>query len=122
MFDGFKGQTTDSISQLLHDNHIVFVLIPANCMDKLQPLDLSINKPLKDELKRSFQSWYAEQVRKQLEEVPVSRVAVDVGLTVVKTPSANWIISAWRSIQQRPQLAINGFREAGLLDANEKYR
>lgn len=48
LFDGFKGQTTNSISQLFHDNHISFVLIPANCTDKLQPLDLSINKPLKD--------------------------------------------------------------------------
>ena len=48
----------------------------------------------------------AEEVRKQLEEVSVSRVNIDVGLTVIKNPSANWIISAWQSIQHRPQLAL----------------
>ena len=97
-------------------------MIPANCTDKLQPLDIAINKPLKDELKRSFQSWYADEVRKQHEEVSISRVTIDVGLTVVKNPSANWIISAWQSIQHRPQLAINGFKEVGLLDAIEEHR
>ena len=56
LFDGFKGQTTDGICQILNNNHISFVLIPANCTDKLQPLDIAINKPLKDELKWSFQS------------------------------------------------------------------
>ena len=54
LFDGFKGQTTDGICQILSDNHISFVLIPANCIDKLQPLDIAINKPLKDGFKAEF--------------------------------------------------------------------
>ena len=120
-FDGFKGQTTDGICQILSDNHISFVMIPVNCTDKLQPLDIAINR-LKNELKRSFQSWYADKVRKQLEEVSISRVTIDVGLTVVKNPSANWNISAWQSIQHRPQLAINGFKEAGVFDAIKEHR
>ena len=62
LFDGFKGQTTDGICQILSNNYISFVLIPVNCTDKLQPLDIAINKPLKDELKQNFQSWYAEEV------------------------------------------------------------
>ena len=121
LFDGFKGQTTDGICHVLSDNHISFVLIPANCTDKFQPLDIAINKPLKDELKWSFQSWYAEEVRKQLEEVSISRVNIDVGLTVIKNLNANWIISAWQSIQHRPQLTIYGFKEAGILDAIERH-
>ena len=40
---------------------------------------------------------------------------------MVKNSSANWIISAWQSIQHRPQLAINGFKEAGVLDAIEEH-
>ena len=38
------------------------VLVPSNCTDLLQPLDLSVNKPLKDHLRSCFQSWYSEQV------------------------------------------------------------
>ena len=40
--------------------------MPANCTDKLQPLDLSVNKHFKDEMKKRFQEWYEEEVQKQL--------------------------------------------------------
>ena len=46
IFDVFKGQTTDAVFQLLDANHIYVVSIPPNCTDKLQPMDLSINKTL----------------------------------------------------------------------------
>lgn len=57
LFDVFKGQTTPNIKKLLEDNHVSMVLVPPNCTDKLQPLDISINKPMKDALKDQFQSW-----------------------------------------------------------------
>ena len=43
--------------------------VPANFTDRLQPMDLSINKPAKHFLKEKFQLWYAEQVVKQEEEM-----------------------------------------------------
>ena len=42
--------------------HIVTVRIPANCTSKLQPLNLTLNKPVKDHLRTHFQKWYAKQV------------------------------------------------------------
>ena len=48
LFDVFKGQCIESVFKLLEDNDILCVIVPANCTDKLQPLDLSINKPAKD--------------------------------------------------------------------------
>ena len=51
----------------------------ANCTDKLQPLDVSLNKPVKDEMKKRFQTWYAEQVQKQLQEgVAINQVKVEM--------------------------------------------
>ena len=47
IFDQFKGQVTASIFCLLEENNISFVLVPANCTDQLQPLDISVNKPAK---------------------------------------------------------------------------
>ena len=93
VFDGFRGQTTNDIHTLLKDHSIIAMQLPPNCTDKLQPLDISINKPIKDHMKAKFQQWYANEVRKQLEIIPVNRVKVDVSLAVVKSPSANWIIS-----------------------------
>ena len=49
LFDNFNGQCTEEILTLLLDNNnINAIIIPANCTDKLQPLDLTVNKPVKD--------------------------------------------------------------------------
>ena len=39
LFDYFNGQYTDRILQLLEEPYISSVIIPANCTDRLQPLD-----------------------------------------------------------------------------------
>ena len=78
IFDGFKGQTTNDICALLNGHNIIPMQLPRNCTDKLQPLDISINKPMKDHSKAKFQQWYANEVSKQLETIPVNQVKVDV--------------------------------------------
>ena len=117
IFDNFRGQTTDAILSRLRSHDIVPIQLPANCTDRLQPLDVSVNKPVKDHLKTKFQHWYGEEVKKQLDTVALDQVKVDVGLQVIKNPNANWIISAWQALERRPEVAINGFIKAGILDA-----
>jgi hypothetical protein len=42
-------------------------MVPASCTDKLQPLDQTINKKYKEELKKEFQMWgFADIVAKKL--------------------------------------------------------
>ena len=48
IFDVFKGQCTERVFRMLEDNNILYVIVPSNCTDILQPLDLSINKSAKD--------------------------------------------------------------------------
>ena len=57
IFDNFNGQCTENILKLIDDNHINVIIIPANCTDRLQLMDLSVNKALKDYLKSQFQKW-----------------------------------------------------------------
>ena len=54
IFDNFHGQTTVDILSHLKSHNIVPLQLPANCTDKLQPLDISVNKPMKDYLKTDF--------------------------------------------------------------------
>ena len=49
IFDEFNGRTTDAIFNLLMANNVYYV---PNCTDKLQPPDVSVNKPAKDFLSR----------------------------------------------------------------------
>ena len=115
IFDCFKGQTTPKVKALLGKHHIRAVIVPANCTDKLQPLDISINKPFKDEIKKRFQLWYASEIRELLKESKSAKV--DVSAAAIKHRSATWIISTWRELEGRSSIAVNGFRKAGILDA-----
>ena len=54
IFDGFRGQNTPDFLSILEKNNIGCVRIPPNCTDKLQLLDISVNKSMKSELKTSF--------------------------------------------------------------------
>ena len=56
IFDHFSGQVMDTILKLLEENHLRYVMIPANCTDRLQPLDVSVNKAAKEFLRRQLQS------------------------------------------------------------------
>ena len=66
IMDNFKGQATPSVLSLLDNNNIRVCLLPANTTDRLQPLNISVNKPAKHFLREKFQDWYANQVLQQL--------------------------------------------------------
>ena len=64
IFDTFKGHTGSEMEYLLLENNIISAIVPNNCTNVLQPLDLSVNKSLKDHLRSKFQLWHSEQVSK----------------------------------------------------------
>lgn len=118
IFDCFKGHTTQLVLDHLKSNNIRVVKVPANCTDKLQPMDVPINKPMKDEMRKRFQGWYAESVRKQLEEgTPLEEVKIDLALSAIKQESTRWMIQSWEALAQRPEVAVHGFEKAGILPA-----
>ena len=65
--DKFKGQCTPDVIALLETHNIDIIFVPPNCTDRLQPMDLSINKSAKDFLKQQFQLWYSNEVYLQKE-------------------------------------------------------
>ena len=52
IMDNFRGQIVPSVTDLLEANNIHTCLLPPNTTDKLQPMDLSVNKPAKDFLEK----------------------------------------------------------------------
>lgn len=116
IFDCFKGQCVQSILSLLNENNIFYVIVPPNCTDRLQPMDLSINKPAKDFLKGKFQDWYAGIILQQLENPQAENVHHPVD---VNYETSMWAIEMYNYFTSRPQIVINGFREAGIVDVLE---
>lgn len=116
IFDQFKGQLTRTFQDFLDVNNIVIIEVPPNCTDRLQPLDLSVNKPIKDSLRTKFQAWYAGNIAQQLKAKSGIKPA-DLRLSVMKPLGAKWLIEAVEEMKQRKDVIINGYRNAGILDA-----
>ena len=73
--------------------------------------------PMKDHpIESKFQAWYANEVTKQLKTTLVESIKVKVNLAVVKSLVPTELLqfgTSWK----KPQIAINGFYKAGILDA-----
>ena len=90
IFDCFRGQITSDFLEILDKHCLVYATVPPNCTDRLQPMDLSVNKSAKDFLKAEFQQWYANEVLTKLNgtggDVDEDNAAcVDLSLTKLKT-------------------------------------
>ena len=69
----------------------------SNCTSHLQPMDLSINKSLKDSLRHSFQEWYA---RLQLaNNNGGNHEPVDFQISILKPLSAGCFMDAFSHVE-----------------------
>ena len=106
----------------MDSNNISYVLIPATFTDRLQPMDLGVNKPAKNFLRNCFQSWYATEIEKQMKQgdhattTPKPPAPVDMRLSVVKPIHAHWLIQLYNHMKSRPEIIINSFRAAGIIE------
>ena len=93
IFDQFRGQLTNSFMCCLAANNVIIVEVLPNSTGILQPVDLSVNKAVKDFLKWKFQLWYADNIQKQLKTTSNEDIKpVDLRLAVMKPLSAKWLI------------------------------
>ncbi|KAJ8306699.1 hypothetical protein KUTeg_015740 [Tegillarca granosa] len=118
IFDCFRGQITDEFLSLLNKESILYATIPPNCTDKLQPMDLSVNKCAKDFLKEQFQQYYANEVIKQQEKgISVEEIKIDLSLTNLKPLGARWLLKLYHFLKSNPDTIYNGFHKAGIAEA-----
>ena len=115
-FDPFEGQVTEQMFELLEENHANIVLVPANCTDRLQPLDVSIKKPVKSFLRKQLQEWYAQEICEQLRDPPTQVDSVDLRLNVVKPLGARWMIKIYDYMKSNPEIIRNGFKGVGITE------
>jgi len=91
IFDRFKAQCTSTILEVLEENNIFISLVPAHCTDRLQPLDISVNRSVKQYLRNQFHEWYASEIQTHLQKFGKVQ-NVDLRMNIVKPLSATWMI------------------------------
>ena len=115
ILDVFRAHHTTEVQQKLSESNILVVFVPPNCTDMLQPLDLSVNKPLKNEMRKRFVEWYSSCVAKELKSgKSVNDINIGLQMSLVKPLSANWFVSAFDYIRSSPDIICNGFKAAGI--------
>ena len=110
IMDNFKGQITPVINLLLDEHNIHVCLLPWNKRNILQPLDIAVNKPAKDFLKRKVEDWYNNPVTKELQDVSDIDSAViqsvNLSMAAIKELSAKWLLAMSEYIAEN--LQFNG--------------
>ena len=123
IMDNFKGQTTDEITNYLEENNILVSYLPPITTDRLQPMDISVNKPAKEYLKKKFEDWYAEMVIQQLDGKDMDDLEstevqpINLEMPVLKEVGARWLVEMVEYISSNPQFIVNGFVSSGISSA-----
>uniref|UniRef100_A0A914W0M0 DDE-1 domain-containing protein n=1 Tax=Plectus sambesii TaxID=2011161 RepID=A0A914W0M0_9BILA len=93
----------NQLHQLLKDNNIEFVYVPAACTGELQPLDAESgpNAIFKRLLKTKFSMWYSQELMEKLQVSDEPQdINVPLSLTVLKPLHAAWVEEAFVNLQK----------------------
>ena len=86
--DSFRAHTTDKTTKAMEEHSTTHCVIPGGCTSKLQPLDVSINKPFKQILKGCWTNFiHTEKIK-----------------TASKQQVLDWVVTAWQNMKDRREL------------------
>ena len=106
--DKFSVHQTEVTKKLLKDGGSEVAYIPAGCTGLMQPLDTHLNKPLKDHIRRSFESWYHTTGTKPENATTSGNLRAPSVETVI-----GWTIEAFESLSE--DLVTRSFKHCGIL-------
>ena len=90
----------------------MYILVPANCTDRLQPLYVSMNRSAKQFMRAKFEGWYADRIIAQ-KDIGQDIQPVDLRLSVVKPIG---VIELYDYQKGHPHIISNGFKHVGITD------
>lgn len=57
MWDSFRAHLSDNVKRVLKNSRTDVAVIPGGMTSLLQPLDVGVNKPFKDNLRQYWNEW-----------------------------------------------------------------
>ena len=116
ILDIYAVHRTELVKDKLIEKGCVLVFVPAGCTGELQPLDVCTNYSFKYSLSTSFQTWYAEEVRKQLAAGHASP-SICMRYSTLKPLNARWIVTAYDYVRSRPEMIRQAWEKCGIIGA-----
>ena len=109
--DSFRAHTTDMIEKKMKENGTTQCIIPGGCTSKLQPLDVSINKPFKQVLKGCWTNFIHTAVAEAADQAAKTK-------TASKQQVLDWVVEAWKKIKEKKDLIIKSFQVTGIISTD----
>ena len=121
--DTFKGQENDEMRKFCAKSSCEIVIISHNLTNKLQPLDLSVNKVANSFISNKYNPCLVNEVSKQLRaEKAAADVKVSLKLSAIKPLHEKWIVDKHNALKDDKEMVINGFRSPGTIEAIENAK
>lgn len=117
VMDTFSVHCSDEIISLLSKHHSRVALIPGGCTSKLQPLDVSLNKPFKQVCRQEFQTYCRSQLA-------TKSSSADRLKTASKQEICQWVVKAQNYLSAHPEMITKSFKVTGIslaLDGSEDH-
>ena len=126
IWDAFKGQQSQVITDALDNYNLVTVMVPKNLTHLLQPLDLTRNGSFKKMEKAAFRDYFTNTITRELEidpEKDVTTIKVDLTLSTLK-PIHTMVITEIYQLFNKDgrETILNGWKAAGVVRAVEERR
>ena len=117
VMDTFSAHCSNEIVNVLSKHHSSVALVPGGCTSKLQPPDVSLNKPFKQVCRQEFQTY----CRSQLATMSSS---ADRLKTASKQEICQWVVKAQNYLSAHPEMITRSFKVTGIslaLDGSEDH-
>ena len=115
IFNTFKGHLAEDVLQRLESNNITVVTIPGGCTSKVQPLDVSLNKPFKAFVHGAWEDYMLRTAQAS------SRQTIP---TASKDQIVQWIIDANTCLSKQGNMISKAFMVCGIsnqIDGSENH-
>ena len=107
MLDSFKAHITEKIETRMKEHGTTHCVIPGGCTSKLQPLDVSLNKPFKQVMKGCGANFIHTAVGEASDKDGKIK-------TASKQQVFNWVVEAWEMMKKRKELITKSFQVTGI--------
>ncbi|CAH1248535.1 TIGD4 [Branchiostoma lanceolatum] len=122
VFDGYKAHRTEPVLAKLREAKVIPMLVPASCTGEPLDSDGGLNDALKKDLTKSFMTYYAGSIAKEIAEDCLDNDKVNLRLSKMKPLHAHWLLSAMDRLSPERELIMRGWERTGIKAAVENVQ
>ena len=98
LLDKFSVHSESTVINKLNSLSTEVVYIPSHCTSELQPLDVGINKPFKNQIRKQYKKWFRTNHNK---DNPTRELVM------------SWVDNAIKYINTNPSIIHNAWKQVG---------